>query len=59
MEGSIRQRIGADTWAPAVEKHRPSGRSLGDACEQCHEPWPCRFIRSLMRSGIVADAPEP
>jgi hypothetical protein len=56
--GSSRQRIGADTWGPAVEKHRPAGDFVGDACVQCGEPWPCRFLRGLLRSGLVVPPPK-
>ncbi|KHL05230.1 hypothetical protein LK10_02135 [Sinomonas humi] len=52
-QGSPPQKIGAETWGPAVEKHRPSGEAVGDTCVQCGEQWPCRFLRGLLRSGML------
>lgn len=52
-QGSLREQIDADTWAPAVYRHCPSGAHLGEPCGQCQEPWPCQFLRGLMLTGLV------
>lgn len=53
--GSTRQRFNVDTWEPAIDAHRPGGPCVGDGCQLCGQPWPCRFLRNLLNSGLVAE----
>ncbi|AMM31600.1 hypothetical protein SA2016_0912 [Sinomonas atrocyanea] len=55
LHGTLRQRFNVDTWEPAVDAHRPDGPLVGDRCRQCGQPWPCRFLRNLLGSGLIAE----
>jgi hypothetical protein len=55
LNGSTRQRFNVDMWEPAVHAHRPGGPLLGDACQRCGKPWPCRFLLNLLDSGLVTE----
>jgi hypothetical protein len=54
VNGSTRQRFNIEMWEPAFHAHRPGGPSVGDACQRCGNPWPCRLLVNLLDSDVVA-----
>lgn len=41
-----------------LEIHAPAGDMVGDPCEGCQEPWPCKMVLGILGGLVPGSGPE-